>query len=504
MRETQLSWPQRGKLWLRLGIRLVLTVVLVWLVWKVGLPLLSLLAPFVAALITAALLHPPVRWLQRKLGWSRKLLSLFILVLLFGLLGAALGYLGYAGVSQLASLVQNWDGLLASLQNAMDQIEALFSQLWALVPPTLNDTVSATMDSLLEWLQTSLPGMLEGSVTWLKDKAMGLPSFGLALIIYIMASYLLTADYPYLRSQAARHTHQRLLNFLTQVRDVAVAAFGGYLKAEFLLSVGVFFILMAGFFLIGQPYGLLLALGAAVLLHLLYLALNGLMNRSGHGLAPEEQASVIYNNAGNLILPMVMAILGQEYVIYTSVYILVQNILMWTHGQKLMGGAQQFDWKKIVTTPAIAAILAGLALFITGLRLPGPLVTAMEGLGSCMAPLSMLVIGILFSELDLKRVLCQGRIYWVAGLRLLVYPLLSMVVLLALRVLWPHSDGDNVLLVSLLCAIGPAASAITQMAQLYHNPNSGYVSSINVLTTLLCAVTMPVMVLLFQLGLDLL
>ena len=228
--------------------------------------------------------------------------------------------------------------------------------------------------------------------------------------------------------------------------------------------------------------GLLLALGAAVLLHLLYLALNGLMNRSGHGLAPEEQASVIYNNAGNLILPMVMAILGQEYVIYTSVYILVQ----------------------IVTTPAIAAILAGLALFITGLRLPGPLVTAMEGLGSCMAPLSMLVIGILFSELDLKRVLCQGRIYWVAGLRLLVYPLLSMAVLLALRVLWPHSDGDNVLLVSLLCAIGPAASAITQMAQLYHNPNSGYVSSINVLTTLLCAVTMPVMVLLFQLGLDLL
>ena len=38
--------------------------------------------------------------------------------------------------------------------------------------------------------------------------------------------------------------------------------------------------------------GLLLALGAAVLLHLLYLALNGLMNRSGHGLAPEEQEAV--------------------------------------------------------------------------------------------------------------------------------------------------------------------------------------------------------------------
>lgn len=216
--------------------------------------------------------------------------------------------------------------------------------------------------------------------------------------------------------------------------------------------------------------GLLLALGAAVLLHLLYLALNGLMNRSGHGLAPEEQASVIYNNAGNLILPMVMAILGQEYVIYTSVYILVQNILMWTHGQKLMGVPSSLIGKKIVTTPAIRRHPGGTGAVRHRLRLPGPLVTAMEGLGSCMAPLSMLVIGILFSELDLKRVLCQGRIYWVAGLRLLVYPLLSMACSWPLRVLWPHSDGDNVLLVSLLCAIGPAASAITQMAPALPQP----------------------------------
>lgn len=70
--------------------------------------------------------------------------------------------------------------------------------------------------------------------------------------------------------------------------------------------------------------------------------------------------------------------------------------------------------------------------------------------------------------------------------------------------LWPHSDGDNVLLVSLLCAIGRRPPPSLRWPQLYHNPNSGYVSSINVLTTLLCAVTMPVMVLLFQLGLDLL
>ena len=93
MNEQKLSWPERGKLWARLGIRLALLVLAVWLIQAVGLPLLALFAPFVAALITAAILHPLVRWLQRRLGVPRKLSTLLILLLLFGLLGAGIGYL---------------------------------------------------------------------------------------------------------------------------------------------------------------------------------------------------------------------------------------------------------------------------------------------------------------------------------------------------------------------------------------------------------------------------
>ena len=42
-------------------------------------------------------------------------------------------------------------------------------------------------------------------------------------------------------------------------------AFGGYVKSQLLLSLGVFLILTAGFLFMGQPYGLLLAFGLAVL-----------------------------------------------------------------------------------------------------------------------------------------------------------------------------------------------------------------------------------------------
>ena len=42
-------------------------------------------------------------------------------------------------------------------------------------------------------------------------------------------------------------------------------AFGGYLKSQLIISFVVFLILSLGFFFIGQSYGLLLALGFAVL-----------------------------------------------------------------------------------------------------------------------------------------------------------------------------------------------------------------------------------------------
>ena len=83
MKPGQLTWPQRGALWLRLAIRLVLSLAAVLLVSFFGRPLLTLFAPFVCALIAAALLNPLVKWFQRKLGWSRSVLTLLLLLLLF-------------------------------------------------------------------------------------------------------------------------------------------------------------------------------------------------------------------------------------------------------------------------------------------------------------------------------------------------------------------------------------------------------------------------------------
>ena len=130
----------------------------------------------------------------------------------------------------------------------LDQLELISFQLWTLVPPELTESVQSVADGLMDWLNTAVPNILQNAVAFTTEKAKRVPSFGLALIIYVMAAYMLTVDYPELRARAAQHTHERLLRFVVQVRNIALAAFGGYLRAELLLSVGCFFILLVGFF----------------------------------------------------------------------------------------------------------------------------------------------------------------------------------------------------------------------------------------------------------------
>ena len=70
---------------MRLGIRLLLTLLGLLAAVKLLPAVLSLFAPFLLAGGMAALLNPVVRWLQRKLSWSRSLTALVTVLLLVGL-----------------------------------------------------------------------------------------------------------------------------------------------------------------------------------------------------------------------------------------------------------------------------------------------------------------------------------------------------------------------------------------------------------------------------------
>lgn len=268
MYPNQLGWPERGQLWLRLGIRLTGTILAVVLIWKAGPVLLSLFMPFLLALGAAALLNPVVRALQKRLGWPRGVLSLLTLLVIFGAVGTALSLLVRVAVGELVSLAENRHSILAALERGVLQLDLLLQGLADKLPFAVTAPDQTVLERLVDWLQnwvqTAAPDL--GNLTqFATDKAKDVAGFALAAIVFVMASYFLCADYPYLRAKAVQHMNDGVRLMLGQVKTAALAAFGGYLKAQLLLTVGVFFILLGGFLLTGQGYALLLALGLSVL-----------------------------------------------------------------------------------------------------------------------------------------------------------------------------------------------------------------------------------------------
>lgn len=241
---------------------------------------------------------------------------------------------------------------------------------------------------------------------------------------------------------------------------------------------------------------LLLALVASVVMEVAYIPLVKLLAIPFH-LDPLEQVAVIYSNSGNLAIPLITAILGPDYILYPSVYMSVQTLLMWSHAKSTLCGEKKIDWKKILTNINMIAVLVGAVFFLIGFRLPGPVADAVSSTAAMVGPISMLVTGMLFGGIEWKQLLKYKRLPLICMLRLIILPVLSILFLRLSGLSRMVPDGDRVLLAVSISAITPMAATITQMAQIYDR-DADYASAINVVTTMLCIVTMPIMVLLYQ------
>ena len=242
--------------------------------------------------------------------------------------------------------------------------------------------------------------------------------------------------------------------------------------------------------------GLLIAFAASVMTQVILLVVISVAGRLLH-LNEVEVASVYYSNSGNLIVPIVTFILGQEWVLYGCVFMSVQLVFLWTHCKKIISREASYDWKKIILNINMLSIFIGVILFFTGIRLPEIIGNTLASVGTMIGPASMIVTGMLFAGMNLKQIFANKRVYFITFLRLIAVPLIALVLIKLSNLASFSADGNKIMLIVFLAIITPSASTVTQMCQVYGN-DSRYASAINVMTTLLSIITMPVMVMLFQ------
>lgn len=242
--------------------------------------------------------------------------------------------------------------------------------------------------------------------------------------------------------------------------------------------------------------GLVIALLVSVLIHVLMIVGTWMLKKPLN-LNNIERASIIYSNSGNLIIPLVAAVLGKEWVFYTTAFIIVQTVLMWTHGVRQIGQRTEINYKEIFFNPNIIAIVIGFFLFVMEIHVPDVIGTCLNGFGAMIGTVGMFVIGMTIGNMDLKWVFSRKRPYFICLIRLVIYPVIAVFLFSMAARMGIHKDAEYIILVVLLATAAPAAAMVTQMAQIY-DQDAKYASVINVMSIVFCIVTMPLMVMLYE------
>jgi predicted permease len=175
----------------------------------------------------------------------------------------------------------------------------------------------------------------------------------------------------------------------------------------------------------------------------------------------------------------------------------VQLFFTWSHGVGLFDHSKGINLKRIFSNPNIIAILVGLYLVIMRVKLPAFVTDITSSFGGVLGYIGMLIAGMTAAGLDFKKMAKYPRLYITTAMRVIVCPILSLAVLLLIRLIVKIPNTTEILLVSFLATMTPSAATVMQLAQI-HDTEIEYSVAINIMTTLVACITMPLLVVLYQ------
>lgn len=204
------------------------------------------------------------------------------------------------------------------------------------------------------------------------------------------------------------------------------------------------------------------------------------------------QYGTICSNAGFLGNPLTEGIYGSMGLLYASIYLIPQRIIMWSAGVSFFTESPDKKTlvKKVVTHPCIVACMIGIIVMGLQITLPDFLFDTINNIGKCTTAITMILIGAILSEADLKTMVTKTTAAF-SLLRLIIIPLMVFAGCLLTRM------PMFVTGVSVVLAAMPAGTTTAILAVKY-NGDEEFATKCVVLTTLLSMIMVPIWCLVIQ------
>ncbi len=195
---------------------------------------------------------------------------------------------------------------------------------------------------------------------------------------------------------------------------------------------------------------------------------------------------MICSNSSFIGLPVAQELYGDMGVLFTSVFQIPIRFTMWTAGLSLFTDIDRKSaFKKLAKHPCIIAVFLGFLLMVLPVTLPTVVTNTISSISKCTTPLSMIVIGTILADADIKTMFSKDVLYY-SFWRLIGLPMIIWLILMPF-----HLDK---LLVSICVIMSgmPAGSTTSILADKYGG-DSMFASQMTFVSTLFSIVTIPIL-----------
>ncbi len=240
----------------RFLINIAFLAVIILLIYFVFKSLLVYLMPFVIAVLIAALLQRPARYLHRKIKIPKSICSVVLVILTYifalALFGAVIYFLYqqlYGFFTDMCSFIPYIDKFVERIRNMAISIsntlpEEIIEHLNSLPATAINEITSTATTALSNFASSLVKAT---------------PSILISAIVTVVASCYVAADYDFLYEYFTKNAPQKLNNIFTEIKSLLSQTMVKVLRGYLLLMLLTFAELTICLYILGVNYAVVIA-----------------------------------------------------------------------------------------------------------------------------------------------------------------------------------------------------------------------------------------------------
>lgn len=225
--------------------------------------LFGLLSPFAIGYVIARIINPVADRLHKWIKIPRGISAVLVIIITIGVVGGIFGLLGHKLFEEIKSLFLNWEDIVASLRANWRRLSSSWGEMYIGMPDFVKNVIDKAFDSMYKQsieISGNIPFVNAAQVA-----AKSLPAGLIWTVMFILSMYFMVSRKVSLTNVVRRFMGDKSADKLVEIKTQCKTYLGGYVKAQLILMVIVFFIILVILSLANAPFSLLIAALAAIL-----------------------------------------------------------------------------------------------------------------------------------------------------------------------------------------------------------------------------------------------